>query len=338
MTSAARPFQCPTIRMCLAVTLTVLTFSSSQLTAQVDSNMTQDDVEALIQEVSNWGRWGENDQLGAINLITPAKRKAAATLVQDGISVSLARDVEKIATIDNPNPFMHKMLTTGHSPGQWGTDNYSVSYHGYAHTHMDALCHLFHNGKMYNGFSRNEVGPTGAQKLNIHNIKNGIFTRGILLDIPKLRGVDYLEPGAPIYSEELNAWENRTGLRVRPGDVVFIRTGRWARRDKVGPWDPVAEGSAGLHASCAKWLRQRDVAMIGSDAASDVLPSGIPGVSHPVHLLVLHAMGVHIFDNCDLEELSGVCAEKNRWEFLLTASPLAVEGGTGSPLNPIATF
>ena len=182
------------------------------------------------------------------------------------------------------------------------------------------------------------VTEKGAEKLQIHNLKHGIFTRGILFDIPRLRGKDYLEPGDAIYPEELEAWENRIGTKVKPGDVIFIRTGRWARRAKVGPWSAGDEGAAGLHASCAKWLKSRDIAMIGSDAASDVLPSGIPGVSHPVHLIVLHAMGVHIFDNCDLEAVGNQAEKLKRWEFLITAAPLAVEGGTGSPLNPIATF
>ena len=319
------------------VALLVSAASVQPSVAQKNTKLTKDDIEDLIKEVSNWGRWGEDDQLGALNLITPAKRREAARLVQDGISVSLAHNVVKEVTADNPNPFVHKMLATGLDDGQWAVDNYSVSYHGYAHTHMDSLCHLFHNGKMYNGFSRNEIVAEGAKKLSIHNVKHGVFTRGILMDIPRLRGAAYLDPGTAIYTEDLESWENRIGTQVRPGDVVFIRTGRWARRAELGPWN-AGDGSAGLHASCARWLKSRDVAMIGSDAASDVLPSGISGVSHPVHLLVLHAMGVHIFDNCDLEELGDVCAEKKRWEFLLTASPIPVEGGTGSPLNPIATF
>ena len=231
------------------------------------------------------------------------------------------------------------MLTFGRgTKGQWSVDEFRVSYHGYAHTHMDSLCHLFFRGKMYNGFSRDEITKEGAQKLSIHNLKNGIFSRGILVDIPRLRGLDYLEPSTPIYPEELEAWENRAGITVQPGDVVFIRTGRWARRDALGAWDVAKEGSAGLHASCARWLKKRDVAMIGSDAASDVLPSGIPGVSHPVHLLVLHAMGIHIFDNCDLEALGETAERFQRWDFLIQAAPIPVKGGTGSPLNPIATF
>lgn len=323
-------------------TLVVVALVSSTISgaaAQTQTRMTKDDVEKLLKEVSNWGRWGKDDQLGAMNLITPAKRREAAGLVKRGISVSLARTVEKQPAADNPSPFVHRMDSWGEgSDGQWAGDTYTVQYHGYAHTHMDSLCHLFHNDQLYNGISRDVVTNTGATKLHINNIRNGIFTRAVLIDIPRLRGLDYLEPGMAIYPEELEAWENRIGTRVRSGDVVFIRTGRWARREEKGPWAAEGEGAAGLHASCAHWLKSRDIAMIGSDAATDVLPSGIPGVSHPVHLIVLHALGVHIFDNCDLEEVAKTAAELNRWEFLVTASPLAVEGGTGSPLNPIATF
>jgi kynurenine formamidase len=301
--------------------------------------MTKEDVERLVQELSNWGRWGEEDQLGALNLITPQKRLEAARLVKEGISVSLAHKVETQAAPDNPMPFVHKMIVNGRDDeGEWAMDNFSVAYHGFAHTHMDSLCHMFYNGKMYNGFKREQVGPDGAEVLSIHNVRNGIFTRGVLIDIPKLRGVRFLEPGTPIYPEELEAWEQQAGLKVKSGDVVFIRTGRWARRAVTGPWDVTTEGAAGLHASCGKWLRERDIAMLGSDAAADVIPSGIDGVPHPIHVLTLHAMGVHIFDNCDLEAVAETAARLDRWEFLLTTAPLIVEGGTGSPLNPIATF
>ena len=126
-------------------------------------------------------------------------------------------------------------------------------------------------------------------------------------------------------------------MKVTAGDVAFIRTGRWARRAAKRPWN-VAARSAGLHASCAEWLHRRDVAMIGSDAASDVIPSGVEGVGQPIHQLMLIAMGVAIFDNCDLETLSQAANQRKRWDFLLTAAPLAVPGGTGSPLNAIATF
>jgi kynurenine formamidase len=294
------------------------------------------DFERWFTELSNWGRWGTNDQLGALNLVTPATRKQALTLVREGVSVSLARDVEKEKAIDNGSPFVHSMDRSGtNNPGFSCADTFKVSYHGMAHTHIDSLCHMFYQGKMFNGFPQTEVTSDGAQTLDIRNLKQGILTRGILIDIPLLKKVNYLEPGTPIYPEDLDAWERKTGLKVGAGDVVLIRTGRWALRAVVGPWDGKF---AGLHGSCARWLKQRDVAVIGSDAASDVLPSGVKDVPMPIHQLSLIAMGVWILDNCDLEAVSLAAKQRQRWEFLLVVAPLAVPGGTGSPVNPIATF
>jgi kynurenine formamidase len=317
-----------------------LIFSASAAlpTPSSQEKLSKADVDRLMTELSNWGRWGKEDQLGAINLITPAKRRQAAALVKEGISISLARNTNTESAADNSDPYEHSMTLSGvGNRGQFSLDKIGVSYHGYQHTHLDALCHMFWQGKMYNGFSQEEVTRKGAEKLSIHNLKQGVFTRGILIDLAKFKNRPYLEPGTPIYPEDLEAWEKQTRIKISPGDVIFIRTGRWARRAAVGPWN-IGVNAAGLHASCARWIKQRDVAILGSDAASDLLPSGIPEVSHPIHQLVLVAMGVHIFDNCDLEALSEACGKRNRWEFLLTAAPIAVVGGTGSPLNPVATF
>jgi kynurenine formamidase len=300
--------------------------------------LTRQDFEQWMKDLSNWGRWGKEDEMGAVNLITAAKRKQAAGLVKEGASYSLARDAEKEKADDNPVPFEHKMLRTGiNNPGTSSGDMFTISHHGYAHTHMDSLCHFFYQGKMYNGFAQETVTQKGAEHLSIRNFKNGIVTRGILMDMARLKGVDYLEPGSPIYPEDLEAWEKKARVRAGPGDVVFIRTGRWALRAAKGPW-PASKSSAGLHMSCAKWLKSRDVAILGSDAASDVMPSGVEGITQPIHTLVLVAMGMPIFDNCDLELLSKEAARRQRWEFLLTAAPLAVPGATGSALNPVATF
>ena len=323
-----------------AVLLVTAVLAVALAPAQSGSGMrppvTKDTVDRWMKELSNWGRWGAQDQKGTINLITAAKRKQGAGLVKEGFSVSLARDAEKEKAPDNPSPFGHVMTSTGQGGRSTG-DEYSVRYHGYAHTHMDSLCHFQYEGKLYNGVAIQEVTEKGAGKNAVTNFKSGIFTRGILMDLPRLKGVAYLEPGTPIYPEDLEAWEKKAGIKVGPGDVVFIRTGRWARRDKLGPWE-VGRSSAGLHASCAPWLKARDVAMLGSDAASDVLPSGVEGVVQPIHTLVLVAMGMPIFDNCDLEAVGAAAAERKRWEFLVTAAPIPVPGGTGSPLNPIATF
>jgi len=308
-----------------------------QASGQASHHVTKQMVEQWMDDLSNWGRWGAADELGTINLITPEKRLAAAKLVRAGVSVSLSHNVNKVKSAENSSPFEHKMVMTGiNTPGQFCVDTYSVLYHGYAHSHLDAICHMFYNGKMYNGYSQKEVTEQGARKLSVLNMKNGIFTRGVLMDIPKLKGVEYLKAGTPIYPEDLDAWEKKAGLKVGSGDVVFVRTGRSSQAAKEGPLGP--EKLAGLHASCAKWLKDRDVAILGSDAASDVSPSLVEGVDQPVHQLVLIAMGMPIFDVMNLEDVSKEAERQGRWEFLLTAAPLAVEGGTGSPLNPIATF
>lgn len=193
----------------LAVMIAVAV-ATGTLVAQDKHKMTKADVERQVEELSNWGRWGKDDQLGALNLITPEKRVQAAQLVKKGISVSLARDVEKEAAPDNSSPFQHDMLQIGRgTTGPWASDKFSVDYHGFAHTHMDSLCHLFYKGKNYNGFSREKVGPKGAEVLSIRNVKQGIFTRGILFDIPKLQGVRFLKPGTAIYPEDLDAWEKK---------------------------------------------------------------------------------------------------------------------------------
>jgi len=285
------------------------------------------------KDLSNWGRWGKDDQIGALNLITPAKRKQAATLVKEGFSVSMAGDADTVKAVDNPNPYELKMLSIG-------MDQIAVNYHGIAHTHLDSLAHINDNGVFFNGYKpdADKVLKQGHEKNSIHNVKNGIFTRGVLIDIPRLKGVPYLEPGTPIYVEDLEAWEKKAGVKVSAGDALFVRTGVWARRKALGPWlRGRAEGgrSAGLDPSVIPWLKQRDIAILGSDHPQYVSPSDLRGAVHDFALLYL---GVHLFDNCDLEALADAAAARNRWEFLLTAAPLAIVGGTGSPVNPIATF
>jgi kynurenine formamidase len=306
---------------------------SSQAPAPVRTPVTEAQYERWKTELTNWGRWGKDDQIGALNLITPAKRKQAASLVREGVSVSLAADADTVKSVDNPNPY--EVTMQGIS-----ADRIAVSYHGIAHTHLDALAHVNANGVFYNGYTPNaeEVVKQGHPKNSIHNVKNGIFTRGVLIDIPRLKGVPYLEPGTSIYIEDLEAWEKRSGVRVSAGDALFVRTGVWARRKAEGPWlRGRAEGgrSAGLDPSVIPWLKARDIALLGSDHPQYVSPSNLRGAAHDFALLYL---GVHLFDNCDLEALADAAAARQRWEFLLTAAPLPIRGGTGSPLNPIATF
>ena len=299
--------------------------------------LTKKDIDSMMTSLSNWGRWGKSDELGALNLITPAKRKQAAALVKEGVTVSIAHNVIKVKEESSP-PFELRMVQTGQSPSaEYAGDIYSVQYHGYTQTHIDALCHLFYQGKMYNGFPQQTVTEQGADKLSIIQVKNGIFTRGILMDIPSLLGKPYLAGDRAIYPEDLDAWEKKAGLKVSSGDAVLIRTGRWARRQAEGSWE-FEKNSSGLHASCLPWLKKRDIAVLGSDLASDVMPSQVEGVTMPVHQVILNAMGVPILDNCDFEELSKFAQNSKRWEFLLTVAPLAVDGGTGSPINPLATY
>jgi len=306
--------------------------------AQNNHAMIKADVDRDMKELSNWGRWGKDDQLGAFNLITAENRKQAAHEVKEGFTVSLSHDYLTERSADNTIPFEHRMGPTGAALGNFVVDGYSwPSYHGYAHTHLDALCHMSIDGKMFNGFSKDEVDQTGAHKLSIENLKDGIVSRGVLVDIPKLKGLPYLEPEAAIYPEDLDAWEKMAHIKIGKGDIVFVRTGRWARRAEKGPWQ-LNGHAAGLHASCARWIKQRDIAMLGSDGVSDVMPSQVPGVLQPIHQLMLVAMGIHLFDNTDLEALAAACNQRKRWTFMISANPLAIPGGTGSPLNPIATF
>jgi kynurenine formamidase len=294
-------------------------------------------VDELITSVSNWGRWGKDDQLGALNLITAEKRREAARLVREGISVSLAHSVVKDVP-DKAQVFVHRMVSTGASPGaDSSADVYSVQYHGYYQTHLDALCHLFYKGQMFNGIPQREVTESGAGRLSVIKMKDGLFTRAVLMDIPRLTGVAYLPGKKAIHPEDLDAWEKKAGIRVGAGDAILIRTGRWARRAAHGDWD-FEHDSPGLYITCLRWLKSRDVAILGSDLASDVSPSGVEGPKMPIHWGAIWSMGVPILDNLDLERLSEIAARQNRWEFLLTAAPLAVEGGTGSPINPIATY
>ena len=284
-------------------------------------------------ELSNWGRWGEDGEIGALNLITPQKRLEAVALVQEGFSVSLASDANTVQAVDNPRPYEHEMLSIS-------SDRIAVRYHGITHTHIDALAHINDGGTFFDGYTPDADATlaNGHEKSSIHNLKDGVLTRGVLIDIPRFRGLPYLEPGTPIYVEELEAWEEQTGVRISSGDALFIRTGVWARREAEGPWlRGRASGgrSAGLHPSVIPWLKERDIAILASDHPTYVSPSNLPGAVHDFAILYL---GIHMIDNCDLEALGAAAAERGRWEFLLMLAPLPIRGGTGSPLNPIAVF
>jgi len=300
--------------------------------------VTAEKIDQWKQELSNWGRWGNNDQRGALNLITRAKRRQAAALVQEGLSVSLAREADYTSNPDTEinipgtGPYERHMTRPT-------LDWFALRYHGWAHTHIDSLAHGTDNGASYNGYIDDDdaVMTDGHPRNAITVADAGIFTRGILMDIPRLKRVPYLEPGTRIYPADLEAWEQEAGIKVSAGDALFIRTGRWARRAVVGPWDARSH-AAGLDASVIPWLRQRDISILAGEAPQDAVPPGGDLTGLPVHNFALVYLGVHLFDNVALDAVAELAASRNRWEFLLTVAPLRMVGGTGSPINPIATF
>ncbi len=297
----------------------------------------------IFESVKNWGRWGDDDQAGALNLITPERRLAALASVRHGVPVSCSRELPVEPSVENPRPALHLMTRAGDDCvisglGLQSTGDFvGVAFHGMATSHIDALCHVFVDGQMYNGFPATDVKSTGATKGSIMCAEHGIVGRGVLLDLPRLHGVAYLEPGRAITPEELRAAESAASLEVGEGDILLVMTGRDARRAEIGPWHPFNGGLAGLHAECLPWLHERGVAVLGCDGVSDVLPGAHPeGWPMPVHQCAIVAMGVHLLDNLRLDRLAARCAELNQWSFLFTVAPLLVKGGTGSPANPIA--
>ena len=305
---------------------------------------TRADVDALAQQLSNWGRWGPDDERGALNFITPAVSAAAAALVQDGVTVSCALELAKTPAADNPTPVMHFMTGAGDVSGagvlrglEATGDGFMISPHGMANTHIDALCHILDQGKMYNGFDASAVLSTGATRNSIMAGEEGLASRGVLLDIAALKGVDWLEPGDPIGVADLEAAEERQQVQVRSGDILLIRTGRDTRREAEGAWPPF-NGLAGLLMETLPWIHEREVAILGCDGVSDLVPSNVEDSPLPIHHIIITYMGVHLIDNARLGPLGQACAERNRWEFLLTIAPLRLVGGTASPINPIAMF
>ncbi len=297
--------------------------------------MTGEMVDDLRRSLSNWGRWGADDQLGTLNHLEPEHRVAAAAGVASGRTVSCARPLPTEPAAENPVPATHHMTGT-HTEGH-GADFIGVASHGYATSHLDALCHIFWDGSLYNGNSTEEVTAHGAQQLGVHHLRDGIVGRGVLLDIPAIRGVKALEPGTPIGVDDLLAAEAAAGVTVGTGDILLVRTGRWAWHRAHGGWDPRSR-LAGLHASCLPWIHEREVAALGGDGVSDCHPSHIDGVRLPIHTVGIVAMGLTLLDNLDLDALAEACVAEGRHHFLVTVSPLIVIGGTASPVNPIAVF
>jgi kynurenine formamidase len=302
---------------------------------------TEADFRRAMKELSNWGRWGDQDELGAANLITPAKRKQALALAREGRTVSLSHDVPQEKAADTPT-FLNRTVVTVAPGVALDSYQYTGTYHGVIHSHLDAVdCHIMVDGRGYNGVSMEEIKTAGGcPRGSINALKDGVVTRAILFDATRLpsKGTPqgWLEPGTAISRADLEALEKIQRVRVSSGDVILLYTGRWKRRAALGPW-PNATGFAGYHIDVAYFLKDRGVSFIGADGPNDVSPSGLPqGVG--LHQLALVAMGISIFDNLDFERAVEEARRLNRYEFLFMAAPLRIEKGMGSPLNPLAVF
>ena len=303
---------------------------------------TEKEVLSWIRDRSNWGRWGKDDQLGAINLITPAKRAAAARLVKTGRSVSLSRPFPTSPGPNNALPAHHYMKTHPRGKGGFAADYVGIYYHGVASTHIDALCHTWDEHAMWNGRDpKQEITFEGARFGAVEHWAEGIITRGVILDVPRHRGVPCVTNDAPVHGWELDDILTKRGIRLEPGDAVAVYCGReaWQAQDPERPYGkpfaPVGQQRPGLHVSCLPFLRDHDVSVLVWDML-DHLPIGydIPWAVHAA----LFAYGVALVDNALLEPLSKACAEENRDDFMLIVAPLRVIGGTGSPANPLAMF
>jgi kynurenine formamidase len=298
---------------------------------------------------SNWGRWGDEDELGTLNYITNEHRRAAAGLVTAGRAVSLGRLVPtRTSPVDLKPPPLHAMLHSGDTfadrptasgAAQGSADVITLAPHGFGMTHVDALAHMFRDGKMYNGRSSALVSTAeGATSNAITVWRDGLIGRGVLLDVAKARGVDWVAPGDPITTTDLEAAEKLAGTRVETGDIMLVRTGAAAMHRAHGPSARVYQTRIGMHVTCAPWLHERQVAVLACDSAQDVHPSGYDSLYAPLHQVALVAMGLCLIDNCDFERLTTTVDELDRSEFLFTAGPLQIENGTGSPINPTALF
>ena len=294
----------------------------------------------LFREVANWGRWADRPEAGALNYVTADRIAAAARLVRRGVTVSLGRPLDTHEGIENPEPAKHEMTLSmdvdiGSGRARLAKDYIGVDYHNEGHSHIDAFCHVAYDGALYRGAPSEAVTSRGSAVGAIDLLGNGLVGRGVLLDIPRVRGVRWLEPGEQVFADDLEAAERQQGVRVESGDILLVRTGHARRLADVEPWD-TTKAKAGLHPGAARFLSDRGVAALGSDGNNDTAPSTTEGIAFPIHVLALNAMGIHLLDYLQFEDLVPHCEEAARWEFLFVAAPLKIEGGTGSPLNPIA--
>ena len=301
------------------------------------------DVWRFLRADRNWGRWGPDDQLGALNLIAAEKRRRAVSLVRSGRIVSLSRPFPLQPAPDNPIPAERivKRIERGPTAGSV-VDRLGIDYHGTASTHIDALCHVWDEDGMWNGRDPDrEVGQeNGSRFADIDTLGDGIVTRGVLLDVPRHRGVPYVTPEEPVTGDELAAVAAATGVEIEPGDAVVVYSGRERFSAVNTPWgagslEVETSTRPGLHVSCLPFLREVDAALLVWDMM-DLRPNGFD-LAFAVHAAIW-ALGVALVDNALLEPLALACAEERRWEFQLIVAPLRVKGGSGSPVNPLAVL
>ncbi|WP_051839445.1 cyclase family protein [Streptomyces sp. NRRL F-5126] len=290
---------------------------------------------------SNWGRWGSDDEVGALNLVTERKRASAAAEVRSGRTVSLSRPFPSRARPGVVRPASHYTTSTPRGTGGIAGDYYGIEYHGIASTHVDALCHVWDERGMWQGRDPAvEVTSRGSRWGSVHRWRQGIVTRGVLLDVPAFRGEPYVTFERPVHGDELVKVAEAQGVAVEPGDAVLVHSGRdrWDLENPVWGTERTERGEPrrpGLHASCLRFLSDSDCAVLGWDML-DHAPNdwGIPWTVHGS----VFAYGLALVDNCDLAPLAAACAAEGRYTFMFVVAPLVVEGGTGSPANPLAVL
>jgi kynurenine formamidase len=312
-------------------------------------------VRALGERFGNWGRWGPDDERGTLNVVTPEKVVAAASLVRRGATISMALPYDELGpqtgSYGRFNP-IHLMIRDGADiiAGTSVRDFYGgVDKHFrgtddiiimplQSGTQWDALGHAVYDGKIYNGYGAEWVSSKGAIKGDVVKAADGMVGRGVLLDLPRALGVEWLGPGTAIGTAELEQAEARAGVTVGSGDFVFIRTGAMTAARAAGTWGDYAGGDApGLGLDSVEWVASRDVAAIAADTwGLEVRPNETPDVTQPLHIVFIVYMGLWLGEIFDLDPLADDCASDNRYEFMFCGPPLPFTRAVGSPLNPMA--
>jgi kynurenine formamidase len=295
--------------------------------------------DGLFGTVRTWGRWDRADR-GAWNRVTEDHVRRAVAGVRSGVVVPMALPWNTRPGPDNQKPALHHMTDLGDVESPEPTthkDFIAADYHGKGVTHLDALSHIAYRGLLYDGRPAHEAVDAGGARFGAVSELGPLVARGVLLDLPAVLGVPWLEPGQAVRAGDVVAAEEALGVTIGEGDAVLLRSGHVRRRRELGAWDPGA-ASAGFHVDAVPLLAERGIALLGGDGDSDVRPSPVEGVHSPVHALAVAAMGVPLLDNLDLEALADATAEAGRYEFLLVVAPLDVPGGTGSPVNPVAVL